>query len=117
MVSPSGSSGPRSVFRSAPNTTSAAVPNSIVAMERPLYSFVVPVYNEEQTLPELYGRLCRVLSILDGRSELLFIDDGSTDRSFEMMIELQKDAPRVCPIRFSRNFGHQVAISAGIDHA
>jgi len=86
-------------------------------MERTLYSFVVPVYNEEQTLPELYGRLCRVLSTLDGRSELLFIDDGSTDGSFEMMLELQRDDPRVCPIRFSRNFGHQVAISAGIDHA
>jgi glycosyltransferase involved in cell wall biosynthesis len=86
-------------------------------MERTRYSFVVPVYNEEQTLPELYGRLCRVLETLDGRSELLFVDDGSTDGSYEMMLEFQKRDPRVCPIRFSRNFGHQVAISAGIDHA
>jgi glycosyltransferase involved in cell wall biosynthesis len=86
-------------------------------MERTRYSFVVPVYNEEQTLPELYGRLCRVLETLDGRSELLFVDDGSTDGSYELTLEFQKRDARVCPIRFSRNFGHQVAISAGIDHA
>jgi polyisoprenyl-phosphate glycosyltransferase len=83
----------------------------------PRHSFVLPVYNEEQTLQELYARLCRVLGKLDGSSEIIFIDDGSSDRSCEIILELQRRDPRVRLVRFSRNFGHQVAISAGIDHA
>ena len=83
----------------------------------PRHSFVLPVYNEEQTLPELYARLSSVLRKLDGSSEMLFIDDGSSDRSCEIILELQRRDPRVRLVRFSRNFGHQVAISAGIDHA
>jgi len=86
-------------------------------VEPPRYSFVVPVYNEEQALPELYERLSRVISTLDGSSELLLVDDGSTDGSFDMILKLQHRDARVRPVRFSRNFGHQVAISAGIDLA
>ena len=84
---------------------------------RPRYSFVLPVYNEEQTLPALYARLCAVLATLDGPGELIFVDDGSSDGSREMITAFQKRDARVRSVRFSRNFGHQIAISAGIDHA
>jgi polyisoprenyl-phosphate glycosyltransferase len=84
---------------------------------RILYSFVIPVFNEQETLPELYRRLSAVLDGLDGPSELLFIDDCSYDRSHELLIELQQRDPRCKVVRFARNFGHQIAISAGLDFA
>jgi polyisoprenyl-phosphate glycosyltransferase len=83
----------------------------------PRYSFVLPVYNEEATLPALYQRICAVAGTLNGRSELIFVDDGSTDGSYALLSRLQREDSRVRCIRFSRNFGHQVAISAGLDHA
>jgi dolichol-phosphate mannosyltransferase len=84
---------------------------------RPRYSFVLPVFNEEETLPELYSRLCSVLVGLDGSSELIFVDDGSVDGSRDFIVELKSSDPRVRLVPLSRNFGHQIAISAGIDHA
>jgi glycosyltransferase involved in cell wall biosynthesis len=81
------------------------------------YSFVLPVYNEEETLHELYARLVQVISTLDGNSEVLFVDDGSSDDTYRIVSEFQQRDPRVRPIRLSRNFGHQIAISAGIDQA
>jgi polyisoprenyl-phosphate glycosyltransferase len=84
---------------------------------RILYSFVIPVFNEQETLPELYRRLSAVLDGLDGDSELLFIDDCSYDRSHGLLLDLQRRDPRCKIIRFARNFGHQIAISAGLDFA
>jgi glycosyltransferase involved in cell wall biosynthesis len=84
---------------------------------RILYSFVIPVYNEQETLPELYRRLSEVLDGLDGESELLFIDDCSFDRSHELLLDLQRRDPRCKVIRLARNFGHQIAITAGLDFA
>jgi dolichol-phosphate mannosyltransferase len=81
------------------------------------YSFVIPAYNEQETLPELWTRLSAVLDELDGPSEVLFVDDCSTDGTRELLLGLQRDDPRVRVIRFARNFGHQVAISAGLDFA
>lgn len=86
-------------------------------MEAPRYSFVLPVYNEEDTLPELYRRLAAVVETLDGPAELLFVDDGSTDGTRGILEELRHRDPRVTPLRLARNFGHQFAITAGIDHA
>ena len=86
-------------------------------MERPVYSFVVPVYNEEETLEELYGRLSAVAQQLDGPAELVFVDDASRDDSPRILHELQARDPRVRTVRLARNFGHQVAISAGVDRA
>lgn len=84
---------------------------------RPRYSVVAPVFNEEAGLREFYRRMRAVLDSLDGPAELLLILDGSRDRSPEIGAELRAQDPRVKLIRFSRNFGHQIAISAGIDYA
>lgn len=81
------------------------------------YSIVVPLYEEEDVLPKLYERLAPVLDALDGPAEVIFVVDGGRDRSFEIVRELRSRDERVKGIRFSRNFGHQYALSAGIDHA
>src|SRR5262249_40400277 len=84
---------------------------------RPRYSIIAPVFNEEAGLAEFYRRTRAVMDGLDGPAELLLIFDGSRDRSPEIGAELRAQDPRVKLIRFSRNFGHQIAISAGIDYA
>ena len=81
------------------------------------FSVVVPIHDEEESLGELHRRLATVLDALDGDWELVLVDDGSRDRSFETMLELRDRDPRVKVVRLSRNFGHQVAITAGIDLA
>ncbi len=81
------------------------------------YSFVIPVFDEEETLPELHSRLAAVIDGLDGEAEILFVDDGSRDHSVELLLDLRRADPRVKVIRLARNFGHQVAISAGLDFA
>jgi polyisoprenyl-phosphate glycosyltransferase len=83
----------------------------------PTYSFVIPVLNEEAVLLELHRRLSAVADQLDGGSEFVLVDDASTDRSRELMLELRERDPRVKLLFLSRNFGHQVAISAGLDRA
>jgi dolichol-phosphate mannosyltransferase len=83
----------------------------------PEYSFVVPVFNERETLEELYRRLVPVLEELDGPSEVLLVDDGSTDGGFEIMLGLHQRDNRFKLVRLSRNFGHQLALTAGMDHA
>lgn len=84
---------------------------------RPRYSVVAPVFNEEQGLPEFHRRMSAVLDGLDGPSELILVFDGSRDRSPEVGAALRAQDPRTKLIRFSRNFGHQIAITAGIDYA
>lgn len=86
-------------------------------MAEPTYSVVVPVHDEEETLPALHARLSDVLTELAGRSEIILVDDGSRDRSFEVMLALHEQDRRVKLARLSRNFGHQAAISAGLDLA
>jgi len=83
----------------------------------PRYSFVVPICNEEETLPELERRLRGVLDQLDGDAEVILVDDGSVDRSAELMDEIQGRDRRFKVVRFTRNFGHQVAVTAGLDRA
>ena len=83
----------------------------------PTYSFVIPVCNEEAVLPELHRRLSSVAEGLDGGCEFVLVDDGSTDRSREIMQELRASDPRVKLLFLARNFGHQLAISAGLDFA
>ncbi|CAG0974126.1 partial polyisoprenyl-phosphate glycosyltransferase, partial [Anaerolineae bacterium] len=84
---------------------------------RPRYSIVAPVFNEQETLPEFYRRIRAVMDGLDGACELVLVFDGSRDRSPEIGRELHAQDPRVKLVVFSRNFGHQIAISAGIDYA
>jgi glycosyltransferase involved in cell wall biosynthesis len=83
----------------------------------PVYSVVIPLYNEEAALPELRRRLVAVLDELDGDSEVVLVDDGSSDRTFELADAIADEDPRFRIVELSRNFGHQVAISAGIDFA
>ncbi len=84
---------------------------------QPVYSVVAPVFNEEETLPHFYERMIVVMDGLGEPFELLLVNDGSRDNSFQIMRELHQQDPRVRVIDFSRNFGHQIAISAGLDYA
>lgn len=92
----------------------AAVVGGIV--ERIELSLVFPAYNEEENIPELYRQVAAVLDenqIVN--AELLFVNNGSWDRTEELIRDLKKSDPRIKLINFSRNFGHQAAITAGID--
>jgi glycosyltransferase involved in cell wall biosynthesis len=80
-------------------------------------SVVVPVYNESEVLPELHRRLATVLDGLDCASEIVFVNDGSTDRSLDVLTALHDTDPRVAVLDLSRNFGKEIAMSAGLDHA
>ncbi len=82
-----------------------------------MLSVVVSVYNEEQALPMFYKATKSVLESLEWDHELLFINDGSQDGSLEILRKLAKEDERVKVIGFSRNFGHEAAMIAGIDHA
>ena len=88
-----------------------------MSAQNPTYSVVVPIHNEQEALPELQRRLTAVLAELDGDAEVIIVDDGSTDLSFLMALEFHHTDPRFKVAQLSRNFGHQPAISAGIDLA
>jgi dolichol-phosphate mannosyltransferase len=83
----------------------------------PTLSIIAPVYNEEPVLHELYRRLADVLDPLGESWELVLVDDGSHDRSAEIIAALHEQDERVKGISFSRNFGFQIAVTAGLDHA
>ena len=82
---------------------------------QPTYSFIVPIFNEEATLPELYRRLSAVMDSMDGPVEVVLVDDGSHDRSLAMMRDLHEHDHRICYLSFTRNFGHQIAVTAGLN--
>lgn len=81
------------------------------------YSVIVPAYNEELVVEESYRRLTQVMKRAEGSYELIFINDGSRDRTPELLNALADRDPCVKAIHFSRNFGHQTAVSAGMDYA
>jgi glycosyltransferase involved in cell wall biosynthesis len=81
------------------------------------YSIAVPVYNEYEILDELYKRVCQVMEGLEKSWELILVDDGSTDGSTGKILQMADMDARVKPVIFARNFGHQIAITAGIDHS
>jgi dolichol-phosphate mannosyltransferase len=82
---------------------------------QPKYSFIIPIYNEEDTIPELYRRMCLVMDQMDGLVELILINDGSRDRSLVLIRNLHEQDTRVCYLNFARNFGHQIAVTAGLN--
>ena len=84
---------------------------------KPKYTIVTPIYNEEGNIPELYQRVYDVMASTEEEWELIMVNDGSRDRSIELMLELAERDPHVKVINFARNFGHQVAVSAGIDYS
>lgn len=77
----------------------------------------MPVFNEAESLPELYRRMCTVMDGLDGTCELILVNDGSQDGTPQLLRALQTADARVRVLEFSRNFGHQMAITAGLDYA
>ncbi|EKQ70994.1 glycosyl transferase [Leptolyngbyaceae cyanobacterium JSC-12] len=83
----------------------------------PKYSFIIPIYNEEETIPELYRRVVAVMDGLDGAVELILVNDGSRDRSLMLMRELRERDARICYLSLARNFGHQIAVTAGLNFA
>jgi glycosyltransferase involved in cell wall biosynthesis len=83
----------------------------------PTYSLVIPAYNEEEVIPELTARLGQVMDQLDGDAEAILVDDGSCDRTYELMVDAARVDSRIRTVRLSRNFGHQVALTAGVDLA
>jgi dolichol-phosphate mannosyltransferase len=83
---------------------------------RPAFSVVVPCFNEEDGLRETNARLLAVLEGISPNFEIVYVDDGSTDSTSNLLREMQILDPRIRAIRFSRNFGHQVAITAGLEH-
>ena len=82
-----------------------------------LYSLVIPLYNEADVLPTLYRRLTRVMEDLGKPYEIIFVNDGSTDASPKLLWELRAQDSRVKLVSMSRNFGHQIAITAGLDYS
>lgn len=82
-----------------------------------MISIVVPCLNEQEVLRDTNRRLVAVLEHLPQRFEIVYVDDGSTDATAEILRELQADDKRIRALRFSRNFGHQMAITAGLEHA
>lgn len=83
----------------------------------PTISIVAPIYNELVTLPEFYRRIRDVMESLDDRWELILVDDGSQDGSTEKIRELAQQDRRVRQVIFARNFGHQIAVTAGVNYA
>lgn len=84
---------------------------------RPTLSVIVPIFNEEAVIPELYRRMKEVLDRIGESWEMVCINDGSRDRSVEMLRALHEKDARIKLVSFSRNFGHQIAITAGMDYA
>ena len=81
-------------------------------------SLIIPVYNEEENLPLVYQAVFQALHPLKDTWEVIFVDDGSKDHSFEVLKSLvEKDPEHVRVLSFRRNFGQTAAIAAGLDHA
>jgi len=85
-------------------------------ISQPVVSVVVPIYNEEKTIPELYNRLKNAVTKISQDYELVFVNDGSSDNSLLELLKLSQNDNNVVFINFSRNFGHQIAVTAGLDH-
>ena len=83
----------------------------------PTFSIVAPIYNEFETLPELLRRVTEVMDQTGESWELVLVDDGSTDGSTDRIREMAHGDARVRPVIFARNFGHQIAVTAGLDYS
>ncbi|WP_299111794.1 glycosyltransferase family 2 protein [uncultured Winogradskyella sp.] len=79
-------------------------------------SIIVPVYNEEGNLSELYNRLTKTLESISNKYQIIFVNDGSNDDSFVKILAFAENNPKVFYLNLSRNFGHQIAVSAGLEY-
>jgi len=82
-----------------------------------MISIVVPVFNEQDVLLQFYQHICKVVTHINMSYELIFVNDGSSDKSSEIIVGIIKNDNNVKSVEFSRNFGHQAAIAAGLDYA
>lgn len=90
--------------------------SSLLELQKPVtYSIVIPIFNEAATLSELWRQLKAVIGELENACEVIFVDDGSTDESYSLLLALHQANSEVKLIRLSRNFGHQSALTAGIE--
>ncbi|HAE60342.1 MAG TPA: glycosyltransferase, partial [Anaerolineae bacterium] len=81
------------------------------------YSIIAPIYNEFENIPALWQRVRQVMDSSGEPWELILVDDGSSDGSSESILELAASDARIRPVIFARNFGHQIAVTAGLDYA
>lgn len=86
-------------------------------MSAPVYSVIAPIFNESASIPELYRRICPVMDQTGQAWEMLLVDDGSTDNSVDLIRNLAGQDERIRPVIFARNFGHQIAVTAGLDYS
>lgn len=84
---------------------------------KPTFSVIAPIYNEAETIAELYRRVSAVMDSTNESWELILVDDGSQDGSNEIIRDLADQDARVRPVIFARNFGHQIAVTAGLDYS
>jgi len=85
--------------------------------QKPTISIIAPIYNEEGNIQELYRRIREVLDTTGEPWELVMVDDGSTDGSTDLIRKYHEQDARVVPVIFARNFGHQIAVTAGLDYS
>lgn len=100
-----------------PVETPVAIRTAQRTRETPVLSVIVPVYNEDDVLPEFHRRLGSVLDDLGLSSEIVYVNDGSSDDSIEVVRQIHGKDDRVALVNLSRNFGKEVAVTAGLDHA
>ena len=86
-------------------------------MAEPIFTIIAPIFNEIQSIPELYHRVCEVMDSTNEPWELILVDDGSSDGSTGVIREFAERDERVRPVIFARNFGHQLAVTAGLDYS
>jgi polyisoprenyl-phosphate glycosyltransferase len=84
---------------------------------RPVISIIAPIFNEEKNISELYRRISEVMQGIAETFELILVDDGSSDDSKQLICDLALKDDRVRPVIFARNFGHQIAVTAGLDYS
>jgi len=100
-----------------PDTLAAPSPGLTLEAPPPSISVVVPCYNEQEVLAAFHARLLPVMDSLGLPWEVVYVNDGSRDRTLEGMLALRAADPRVALINLSRNFGKEIALTAGLDHA
>jgi len=84
---------------------------------KPTYTIIAPIYNEVENIPLLYTRVSEVMAQTGEPWEFVMVDDGSSDGSTEAILELKAQDEKVKPVIFARNFGHQIAVTAGLDYS
>src|SRR5574342_324731 len=89
----------------------------VIAEKKRTVDLVIPVFNEAGVVERLHARICAALEGLDPEFRFIYVNDGSNDSTAASLAELCGRDPRVTPLSLSRNFGHQAALSAGLDHA